>query len=314
MEGETEIALFIYKYYKTTRGEFKDMLLSLTISAIVIGSVYGLIALGYSLIYSASGLMTFCQGEILMFGAFIGLTFFRYLEWPFLIALLLTMLIMFVLGMLIERLLIRPILSRHATDIYIVLATIALGIVITNVAQQIWGTHAVQFPAIFGVDTINILGTMVQPEAFVCIFVGAFAMLGIHLFMNKMKFGTSMRAAAMSPMAARSVGINVDLTTGITWGMSCALAGVAGILLGPVQGVSISMGSTIGTKAFAAAVIGGYGNMYGAIIGGLIIGFTETFSAAYITSDYKDFITYGLLALCMVFLPRGILKGDVYDR
>lgn len=132
--------------------------------------------------------------------------------------------------------------------------------------------------------------------------------------MNKMKFGTSMRAAAMNPLASRSVGINVDLTTGITWGMSCALAGAAGILLGPVQGVSISMGATIGTKAFAAAVIGGYGNMYGAIIGGMIIGFTETFSAAYITSDYKDFITYGILALCMVFLPRGILKGDVYDR
>lgn len=290
------------------------MLLSLTISALVIGSVYGLIALGYSLIYSASGLMTFCQGEILMFGAFVGLSFYRYLGWPFPVALLAAMLVMFAIGMLIERLLIRPILSKQAKDIYVVLATIALGIVLTNAAQQIWGTTAVQFPAIFGVDVINVFGTRVQPEAFVCIFVGAVAMISIHLFMNKMKFGTSMRAAAMNPLASRSVGINVDMTTGITWGMSCALAGVAGILLGPVQGVSISMGTTIGTKAFAAAVIGDYGNMYGAIIGGLIIGFTETFSAAYITSDYKDFITYGILALCMVFLPRGILKGDVYDR
>ena len=290
------------------------MLLSLTISALVIGSVYGLIALGYSLIYSASGLMTFCQGEILMFGAFIGLSFFRYLGWPFPLALLATMIVMFIIGMLIERLLIRPILSKHAKDIYVVLATIALGIVLTNSAQQIWGTTAVQFPPIFGVDVITVLGTRVQPEAFVCIFVGIIAMLGIHFFMNKSKFGTSMRAAAMNPLASRSVGINVDMTTGITWGLSCALAGVAGILLGPVQGVSLSMGSTIGTKAFAAAVIGGYGNMYGAIIGGIIIGFTETFSAAYITSDYKDFITFGILALCMVFMPRGILKGDVYDR
>jgi branched-chain amino acid transport system permease protein len=290
------------------------MLLSLAISALVIGSVYGLIALGYSLIYSASGLMTFCQGEILMFGAFVGLSFYRYLGLPFGVALVATMLVMFIIGMLIERLLIRPILSKQAQDIYIVLATIALGIVLANAAHHFWGTTAVQFPAIFGVDIINVLGTRVQPEAFVCIFVGVFAMVGIHLFMNKMKIGTSMRAAAMNPLASRSVGINVDLTTGITWGLSCALAGVAGILLGPVQGVSISMGATIGTKAFAAAVIGGYGNMYGAIIGGLIIGFTETFSAAYITSDYKDFITFGILALCMVFLPRGILKGDVYDR
>ncbi len=290
------------------------MVLSLTISALVIGSVYGLIALGYSLIYSASGLMTFCQGEILMFGAFVGLSFYRYLNWPFALALVAAMLVMFIIGMLIERLLIRPILKRQAKDIYIVLATIALGIVLINSAQQIWGTTAVQFPSIFGMDVIVILGTKVQPEAFVCIFISTFAMVAIHLFMNKMKFGTSMRAAAMNPLASRSVGINVDITTGITWGLSCALAGVAGILLGPVQGVSISMGTTIGTKAFAAAVIGGYGNMYGAIIGGLIIGFTETFSAAYITSNYKDFITFGILALCMVFLPRGILKGDVYDR
>ena len=116
------------------------MILSLTISAFVIGSVYGLIALGYSLIYSASGLMTFCQGEILMFGAFVGLSFFRYLNWPFGLALLATLVVMFIIGMLIERLLIRPILSKQAQGIYVVLATIALGIVLTNSAQQIWGT------------------------------------------------------------------------------------------------------------------------------------------------------------------------------
>ena len=290
------------------------MLLSLTINSLVIGSVYGLIALGYSLIYSASGLMTFCQGEVLMFGAFVGLTFYRYLKLPFAVALIATMLIMFFLGMMIERFLILPILAKNAKDIYVVLATIALGIVLMNSAQHLWGTTAVEFPAIFGVDVITIFGTRVQPEAFVCIFVGVVGMLGIHFFMNKSKFGTCMRAAAMNPLASRSVGINVDMTTGVTWGLACALASVAGILIGPVQGVSLSMGATIGTKAFASAVIGGYGNMYGAILGGVIVGFVETFSAVFISSDYKDFITFGMLALCMVFMPRGILKGDVYDR
>lgn len=124
------------------------MLLSLTINSLVIGSVYGLIALGYSLIYSASGLMTFCQGEVLMFGAFVGLTFYRYLKLPFAVALIATMLIMFVLGMMIERFLIRPILAKNAKDIYVVLATIALGIVLMNSAQHLWGTTAVEFPAI----------------------------------------------------------------------------------------------------------------------------------------------------------------------
>ena len=183
-----------------------------------------------------------------------------------------------------------------------------------NIAQHVWGTAAIQFPPIFGVDTIRVLGTNVQPEAFVCIFISLIVMIIMHIFMNKMKFGTSMRAAAMNPLAAKSVGINVGLTTGVTWGLAASLACLAGILLGPVQGVSIVMSTTIGTKAFAAAVIGGYGNMYGAIIGGLIIGFVETFGSAYITSTYKDLITFGILALCLVFMPRGIFKGDVYER
>jgi branched-chain amino acid transport system permease protein len=290
------------------------MLVPLTIGALVIGSVYSLIAIGYSLIYSASGLMTFCQGELLMFGAFLGLTFYKTLGWPFLCAIIVTMIIMFIIGLLMERFLIRTLLNKHAGDIYIVLATIALAIVLQNSAQHIWGAHNLAFPPIFGVESVTLMGSRIQPESFMALIIALLAMGGLHVFMTKMKFGTSMRAAAMNPLAARSVGINVGLTTGITWGMAAALAGVGGILLGPVQGVSITMGALIGTKSFAAAVIGGYGNMYGAVIGGLIIGFVETFGAAYITSDYKDFITFGILALCMIFMPRGILKGDVYDR
>jgi branched-chain amino acid transport system permease protein len=213
-----------------------------------------------------------------------------------------------------ERFLIRILLNKHAGDIYIVLATIALAIVLQNSAQHIWGAHNLNFPPIFGIESVDIFGSRIQPESFMALLVALLAMGVLHVFMTQMRFGTSMRAAAMNPLAARSMGINVGLTTGITWGMAAALAGVAGILLGPVQGVSITMGALIGTKSFAAAVIGGYGNMYGAVIGGLIIGFVETFGAAYITSDYKDFITFGILALCMIFMPRGILKGDVYDR
>jgi branched-chain amino acid transport system permease protein len=282
--------------------------------ALVIGSVYSLIAIGYSLIYSSSGLMTFCQGELMMFGAFLGLTFYTSFKLPFVAAIIMTVVIMFIIGLLMERFLIRTILNKHAGDIYIVLATIALAIVLQNLAQHIWGAHNMPFPSIFGIESVNVLNSRIQPESFMALAVALLSMGVLHMFMTKMKFGTSMRAAAMNPLAARSVGINVGLTTGISWGVAASLAGIAGVLLGPVQGVSITMGSLIGIKSFAAAVIGGYGNMYGAVIGGFIIGFIETFGAAYITSDYKDFITFGLLALCMVFMPRGILKGDVYDR
>lgn len=290
------------------------MVVSLIISALVIGSVYGLIALGYSLIYSASGLMTFTQGELLMLGAYLGLTFYKFLGFPFIVALILTLIIMFVFGLMIERFLIRVLLNKKASPIYVVLSTIALSIVLMNMAQQIWGSLTLQFPSIFSVVTVDVLGSAIQPESFLVMIVGLISMVTMHIFMTKMKFGTSMRAAAMNPLAASCVGINVGRTTGITWAMAAALAGLAGILLGPVQGVSLGMGTMIGLKGFAAAVIGGYGNMYGAILGGLIIGFCETFTAAYITSSYKDFIVFFLLILVMIFMPRGIFTAKVYDR
>lgn len=290
------------------------MLLSLTVNAFVVGFVYGIIGIGYSLIYSASGLMTFCQGELLMIGAFLGLTFYSTLGIPFAIALLLSMAIMFLLGLLIERILIRTVLNKNAAVIYVVLVTIAASIILKNLAQHIWGTTSFAFPSIFKTATVEIFGSKIRPEAFLLVGVAVLVMILMHVFMQKSKFGTSMRAAAMNPLAARSVGINVGKTTGMAWGIAAALAGMSGCLLGPVQGVSASMGALIGLKGFAAAVIGGYGNIYGAIIGGLIIGFVEVFCSAYLTSAYKDFVVFGILVLVLIVMPRGIMKGDVYER
>jgi len=290
------------------------MLISLTINALVVGFVYGIIGIGYSLIYAASGLLTFCEGELLMIGAFLGLTFYKFFALPFIVAVLLCMVIMFLIGMGIERFLIRPVLNKNADEIYVVLVTIALAIIMRNAAQHIWGTTSFAFPSIFHVNTITIMGARIRPEAFLLIFVGIITMYALHLFMTKMKFGTSMRAAAINPLAARSVGINVGLTTGITWGIASALGGLSGTLFGPVQGVSATMGTLIGMKGFAAAVIGGYGNMYGAIIGGIIIGFVEVFCSAYITSTYKDLVVFGIFIMVLILMPRGIMKGDVYDR
>ena len=131
--------------------------------------------------------------------------------------------------------------------------------------------------------------------------------------MTKSRFGISMRAAAMDPLAASSLGINVSLTTGLTWALAAALAGGIGCLLGPVYGVSTGMGDIIGNKGFAGAVIGGYGNMYGAIVGSLLLGLVETFVAGYLTTTYKDFVSFFLLIIVMIFLPRGLFKAKVYD-
>jgi len=289
------------------------LFIQLLIGALLIGSVYGLMALGYSMIYKASGLLSFTQGELLMLGAFIGLTFYRYLNLPFPIALLITIIIMFFLGLLVERVIIRTLIKKNASVIYVVLATIALSIIFKNTAMQVWGSRVLRFPPIFSVSSIKLFGIAMAPEAVLGLGISIICMFCMYLFMQKTKYGTAMRAAAQDPIAASVSGINVSLTTGLTWAIASALAGVCGMLIGPIYGVGISMGALIGIKGFAAAIIGGYGNMYGAMIGGLLLGIIETFAAGYISSVYKDFISFTILIIFLIFKPTGLFNEKVIE-
>lgn len=289
------------------------MLAQLIIGALMIGSVYGLVGLGYGLIYKASGLMTLAQGDMLMIGAFLGLTFYKYLNMPFVVALLLTMIIMFFLGMFIERILVTKLLAKGAQMVYVILCTISISMVLQNTAMLSWGSNVLQFPSIFNKNTVLVFGMKVVPENLLALGVGLFCMIALHIFMNKSKFGTSMRASAMDEMAASSLGINVPATKGASWGIATMLAGGIGVVVGPIFGVYTSMGAMIGQKAFAGAVVGGYGNMYGAIVGGMFFGFLETFVSAYISSSYKDFISFGVLILVMIIMPKGLFNEEVME-
>ena len=138
-------------------------------------------------------------------------------------------------------------------------------------------------------------------------------MFGLYFFLNKTKFGTAMRASALNQKAASALGINVSLTKGITWGMSAGLAGLLGAALGPYYGVYTTLGALIGQKAFAGAVAGGYGNMYGAIIGGMFFGILETFTTAYVTTTYKDCLSFAVLILLLIVMPTGLFKEQVLE-
>ncbi len=289
------------------------MLVKLIIGALMIGSVYGLVGLGYGLIYKASGLMTLAQGDMLMIGAFLGLTFYKYLQLPFLISLLLTMAIMFALGMFIERVLVTSLLAKGAQTVYIILCTISISMILQNTAMFTWGSNVMQFPSLFNKPTVNIFGYDIVPENLLALGVAMVCMLALHFFMTKSKFGTSMRAAAQDELAASALGINVPATKGASWGIASMLAGAIGVVVGPIFGVYMSMGGMIGQKSFAGAVVGGYGNMYGAIVGGLFFGFVETFISAYVTSTYKDFISFAILIVVMIFMPTGLFKEQVME-
>jgi len=289
------------------------MLLYLTVGALMIGGVYGVIALGYSLIYKASGLMSLCQGDMLMFGAFLGLTFYQYLQLPFVLALLMTMIVMFIIGVAIQRVLISELLKRGSQFAYVILCTIAISMLLQNGSMIIWGRSMYQMSSPFATKSVPIFGVNIAPESLVVLLAAVVCMLGLYFFMAKTRFGTAMRAAAMDSRAASTMGINVLLTRSVTWGLAASLAGAIGMVMGPVYGVYTSMGILIGQKAFSSAVSGGYGNIYGAIIGGVFFGFLETFVAAYVTSLYKDFISFAILIVILIFMPTGLFREQVLE-
>ncbi|WP_325199840.1 branched-chain amino acid ABC transporter permease [Oscillibacter sp.] len=280
----------------------------LLVGGIAVGCIYALIGLGYSLIYSASALMSFVQGEIFMLGAYVAYTIYVSFQVPFVLAVLLAILIMFGFGIVLQRGMISPLLKRGAQQIQIVLATIGLSIFLKNFAMIVWGSDVKNFPSALGEAPVRAAGISISPQQIAIVITTFVCMIALHFFMSRTKLGTSLRAAAQDPMAAGVVGINVPLTVGVAWALAAALSAVAGILLAPIYGVYPKMGAILSTKGFAAAVLGGYGNMYGAIIGGLIFGVVETMAAGYISSSFKDIISFGVLILVLFVMPHGILK------
>lgn len=284
------------------------MFLRLLISGLVLGCIYGLIALGYSLIYKASGLMSFVQGDVMTLGGYLGLTFFRIFKLPFAVSFILTIVLAFIFGILLEKGVIRNLLKKNVLPIYVVLATIAISYIIQNGSQLAWGSLTQYFPSLFSVSSVKVFSAFVQPEALLCVGTSIFCMILLHFFMTKSKLGTAMRASAMDSMAAESCGINVSLCTGVTWGLSAGLAAIAGMLIGPMYGVYSLLGATIGRKGFSGAVVGGYGNMYGAMVGGLLLGLAETLVTGFISSEYKNLIAYIILIVFLFLKPTGIFN------
>ena len=289
------------------------MVAQLFVSGLVLGCMYGLIGLGYSLIFKASGVMNLSQGDMLTLGAFLGYTFYGIMKLPFVISLILTVAIMFAFGFFLQKGIISSILARGVGVTSVMLATFAISYIIQNGARLIWGAVTLQFPSILPVSTVTLFGKSYQAEALLCVVVSVVAMLCIHLFLSKTKFGTAMRAASSDALAARSLGIDVALASGVTWGLSCGVAALGGMLVGPLYGVYTTLGGTISSKAFSGSVMGGMGNMYGAILGGVILGLIETFVSGYISSDLKDLVAYAILLIFLFIKPRGLLNSDAVD-
>jgi branched-chain amino acid transport system permease protein len=287
--------------------------IQMILGGLTVGAIYALIGMGYSLIYRASGLLTFAQGEYFMLGAFVGYTFFVVLGLPYPVALLGVIAVMVGVGFLSERMLIGPLLRRGSSPIHIVLATIGLAIFLQNAAMMIWGSEGFRVPSVMGDKPIRLGNVFIVPQNLAIVVIMLGLMFALHIFMNKSKIGTALRAAAQDKLAASTVGINVPLAVGLTWGISVGLAGIAGLLIAPIYGVNAHMGLLVGLKGFAAAVVGGYGSVYGAVVGGLLVGAVETLTSGYIDSSMKDVIVFAFLLLVLFLKPTGLIPSAMLE-
>ncbi len=287
--------------------------LQLVISGIAQGCIYGLIALGFVLIYKATETVTFAQGELMMLGAFGGLAGMTMMGFPFWLAIISSIAAMALFGVLLERVVIRPILGQPAFSI--VMLTIGIGYVARGLITMIPGigteTHTLPVPY---KDQIWKVGALVlNVEQMAVIFVTAVLCGLLFALFRYSKLGIAMQASSQNQLAAYYMGIPVKRLNGIAWGLAAAVAAVAGLLLAPITFVHANMGF-IGLKAFPAAVVGGFGSLPGAIVGGLIIGVIESLSGFYLPDGFKDTAAYVMVLVMLMVKPNGLFGENLRKK
>jgi len=277
----------------------------LVISGIAQGCIYGLIALGFVLIYKATETVSFAQGELMMLGAFCGLACMTFFGFPFWLSVLSSIAAMAAFGVFLERLVIRPILGQPAFSV--VMLTIGIGYVARGLITMIPGigteTHTLPVPY---KDQVWKVGELVLNVEQMVVIASTALLSGIlYLVFSRSKVGLAMQASSQNQLAAYYMGIPVKQLNGLVWGLAAAVAAIAGLLLAPITFVHANMGF-IGLKAFPAAVVGGFGSLPGAIVGGLVIGIVESLSGFYLPDGIKDVAAYVVVLIMLMVKPNGL--------
>ncbi len=274
------------------------------IFGLAIGSIYSLIAIGFSMIFRATGLLHFAHPDLMMIGAMIGYTIATRTQAPLLAVFIVAGVGVAILSALIDRVGFRP-LRRKGALVNLIIATIGWSIVLVNVAIFVWGTEPLAYPQKYLPKGTTVGGLVIVPQNLLMLAVGLIAMIALQLFFSRTRTGQALRATAENPTAARLMGIPVERMMTVTFLLSGFLAGGAGVLIASIVYANFDLG-LIGIKSFAAAVLGGFGQIGGAMVGGLVLGLIESLGAFYISSAFKDLIAYSLLILVLLVRPTGL--------
>ncbi|HNX22981.1 MAG TPA: branched-chain amino acid ABC transporter permease [Spirochaetota bacterium] len=299
-------------------------LLQHLINGLTLGAIYSLIALGYTMVYGILKFINFAHGEILMAGTYAGYYFYFFLYDPskgatytigiFIAALLIAMTASALLGVIIEKFAYKPL--RKAPRLAPLLSAIGVSIILANLAALFFGTKSKKFEYPFDNSSMQIGGSSITPNQLMILAVGLIMMAGLKLFVDRSRLGKAMRATSQNQPVAALMGINVNLIISLTFAIGSALAAVAGVLMALEYKVYPTMGTMAGLKAFIAAVVGGIGNVNGAMLGGIILGLLETFGVVIlgIPQGLKDTIAFTVLILILLLRPSGILMKNIREK
>jgi len=286
--------------------------IQLVIAGVAMGSIYAIIALSFVLTYNAGQALNFAIGELIMLGAFIDVTFVNVLGWNPWVSVIVTGVIMVIVGFVFERGIFHPI--KNSNVLYFAIASSALSIVLKNGALVVWGADPRGMKEALPKETYDIFGVTISSQLLFISAITVVLLIAFYLLFFKTRLGRKMRATAQISSMAQMLGVNTDMILGGTFAVATLMAGLAGWLLGPVVFVYPTMGGAFMTKAFIAVVIGGFGSLPGAVVGGLFFGLTEVFVATYLSSTYKDVISFVILLILLLVAPRGIFGEAIAEK
>ena len=285
------------------------------INGISIGSVYAIIALGYTMVYGIAKMLNFAHGDVIMVGAYISYCVTNYLGMPPLVGVLVSMVVCTLLGITIEGLAYKPL--RGTPSLAVLITAIGVSYFLQNAAQLIWSSNPKSFTSIVSnIQPFHLFGDLtITGEVIITVVASVVIMAGLTWFTGSTRIGKSMRAVSEDRDAAQLMGINVNRTISITFAIGSALAAVAGVLMcSSIPTLTPTTGSMPGIRAFTAAVFGGIGSIPGAMLGGILLGIIETFAKAYLSTQFSDAIVFGVLIIILLVKPAGLLGKQVQEK
>lgn len=289
--------------------------LSYLFSGLSLGSVYAIIALGYSMVYGIAKMLNFAHGDVIMIGAYISYFVMASFGLPAYVAVIAAIAVCVILGVTIERLAYKPL--RQAPSLAVLITAIGVSYFLQNGAQLLWSSSAKMYPSVFGNGQLHLFDGQLSISylTIITILVCIFVMVCLSLFINRTKTGSAMRACSEDKGAATLMGINVNRIISITFAIGSGLAAIAAVLFcAQYPAVSPTLGSMPGIKAFTAAVFGGIGSIPGAFLGGLALGIIETLTKAYISTQLSDAIVFAVLIVVLLIKPTGLLGKKIREK